>query len=405
MKVTIKKGKAQGEVDAPASKSMAHRLLICASLANGQSKVSSLAFSQDILATIDCMKIMGTNFKTHEQSAEISGINGKILGSNDYCCRESGSTLRFIIPILMLSGSKQTLTGYGRLMQRPMSVYEQVAKNNDITYTTKDEVITIDGKLKSGYYEIKGDISSQFISGLLFALVLCDGDSTVNILPPVESKSYIDLTLSAMRSFGIDIDWHDETSINIKGNQKYKAKDMRVEGDYSNAAFLDFFNYFGGEVKVDNLNLNSLQGDKVYKQYFDKLNAGFATLDVSNCPDLAPILMTFAAAKHGCKLTGTRRLKIKESDRGVVMAQELAKFGSTIDVLEDEIIVQTHCPLHTPNEILCGHNDHRVVMSMACLSTIYGGEVDQAQAVAKSFPDFFEYMKKLGFEVIQNDDK
>lgn len=404
MKVTIKKGLAKGRVDAPASKSMAHRLLICASLAKGKSKVSSLAFSEDILATIDCMKIMGTRFAVDGDAAVIDGVGGEILTSSDYCCRESGSTLRFIIPILMLSGKKQTLTGYGRLMKRPMSVYEKVAKNNDITYETKDDIITLDGKIKNGTYQVAGDISSQFISGLLFALPLADGDSVIDILPPVESRSYIDLTLSAMRSFGIDIDWHDETTIHIKGNQQYQAHDMRVEGDYSNAAFLEFFNYFGGDVKVDNLNENTLQGDAVYLPYFASLNEEYETLDVSNCPDLAPILMTFAAAKHGCKLTGTRRLKIKESDRGVVMATELKKFGSVIDVEEDEIIVHPHCPLHTPTESLCGHNDHRVVMSMACLSSIYGGVVDEAQAVAKSFPDFFEYMKNLGFEVIENDD-
>ncbi|MFI3141345.1 MAG: 3-phosphoshikimate 1-carboxyvinyltransferase [Clostridia bacterium] len=404
MKIKINKGTAKGIVDAPASKSMAHRLLICASLAKGQSKVNSLAFSQDIKATIDCMSLMGANIKLDGDTATITGIDGKINGSNDYCCRESGSTLRFIIPILMLSDQKHSLTGYGRLMKRPMQVYEDIAKKAGIKYETKDDIITIEGKLKSDIYEIKGDISSQFISGLLFALPLLDGDSIIKILPPVESRSYIDLTLSAMRSFGIDINWHDETTIKISGNQQYKAQDMRVEGDYSNAAFLDFFAYFGGDVKVQNLNENTLQGDSVYRSYFAALDGGNPTLDVSNCPDLAPILMTLAAAKHGCTLKGTRRLKIKESDRGVVMAQELSKFGAVIDVFEDEIIVRSHCPLHTPNELLCGHNDHRVVMSMACLSTIYGGEVDEAEAVAKSFPDFFDYMIKLGFEVEKHDD-
>lgn len=404
MKIKINKGTAKGIVDAPASKSMAHRLLICASLAKGQSKVNSLAFSQDIKATIDCMSLMGANIKLDGDTATITGIDGKINGSNDYCCRESGSTLRFIIPILMLSDQKHSLTGYGRLMKRPMQVYEDIAKKAGIKYETKDDIITIEGKLKSDIYEIKGDISSQFISGLLFALPLLDGDSIIKILPPVESRSYIDLTLSAMRSFGIDINWHDETTIKISGNQQYKAQDMRVEGDYSNAAFLDFFAYFGGDVKVQNLNENTLQGDSVYRSYFAALDGGNPTLDVSNCPDLAPILMTLAAAKHGCTLKGTRRLKIKESDRGVVMAQELSKFGAVIDVFEDEIIVRSHCPLHTPKELLCGHNDHRVVMSMACLSTIYGGEVDEAEAVAKSFPDFFDYMIKLGFEVEKHDD-
>ncbi len=403
MKIKINKGTANGVVDAPASKSMAHRLLICASLAKGQSKVKSLAFSEDIKATIDCMSLMGADIKLNGDTATINGIDGKINGSNNYCCRESGSTLRFIIPILMLSEQKHSLTGYGRLMKRPMQVYENIAQKAGIKYETKDDIITIEGKLKSDIYEIKGDISSQFISGLLFALPLLDSDSVIKILPPVESRSYIDLTLSAMRSFGINIDWHDETTIKISGNQQYKAQDMRVEGDYSNAAFLDFFAYFGGDVKVQNLNQNTLQGDSVYQSYFAALNTHNATLDVSNCPDLAPILMTFAAAKHGCTLKGTRRLKIKESDRGVVMTQELAKFGAVIDVFEDEIIVKSHCPLHTPKQTLCGHNDHRVVMSMACLSTIYGGEVDEAEAVAKSFPDFFEYMTKLGFEVIKHD--
>ncbi|MBR2079408.1 MAG: 3-phosphoshikimate 1-carboxyvinyltransferase, partial [Clostridia bacterium] len=259
------------------------------------------------------------------------------------------------------------------------------------------------GKLEGGNFTVKGDISSQFISGLLFALPLSSENSTIELIPPVESMDYINMTIDAMKSFGVEIKWQNETTLFVKGNQKYESRNLSVEGDYSNAAFIESFNLFGGEVKTTGLNENSLQGDKVYREYFKKLNEGTPTLDVRNCPDLAPILMTVASMKNGAVLTGTRRLKIKESDRAEVMKKELSEFGAKITVKENEVIIEK-TDLHPPKETLYAHNDHRVAMSLSVIASLYGGTIEGAECVKKSYPDFFEQMKKLGLEVKLSDD-
>ncbi|MGN0468199.1 MAG: 3-phosphoshikimate 1-carboxyvinyltransferase [Acutalibacteraceae bacterium] len=403
MKAKILKSTASGKVSAPTSKSMAHRLLICAALANGKSVISGVTFSQDIYATLDCLQKMGAVYEIKGNSVEIKGTDCPVMTKSEhFFCRESGSTLRFIIPLLLLSDKQQTLSGEGRLMQRSLEVYEDICKDQGLLFETGD-TLTVCGKLTAGKYTVRGDISSQFITGLLFALSLCDGDSEIQILPPFESASYINMTMDAMEKFGVDIEVTDELTLFIKGNQQYIPQIITTEGDYSGAAFLDAFSSLGGNVQVTGLDENSLQGDKIYKKYFTLLSYGSPNLDVSDCPDLAPILMTLACAQNGAKLIGTRRLKIKESDRGVVMAQELSKFGADIEVKENEIIIHKAL-LHAPNELLYGHNDHRVVMSLAVLSSVYGGTIDGAQAVSKSFPDFFEKIKRLGVEVELYDD-
>lgn len=395
----IEKSRLCGTVTAPTSKSMAHRMLICASLAKGKSVVKNVTFSQDILATLDCIKQMGGQYSINGNDVEIEGIsNIKQTKSSCFNCRESGSTLRFFIPLLLLSETKQSFSGSGKLMERPQSVYEEICKEKGLLFENKDEKITVCGALKGGEYHVQGDVSSQFITGLLFALSLCEEDSRIYIKPPLESRSYIDMTADAMSVFGVKVEWEDEFTLFIKGKQEYKAKSVFVEGDYSGSAFLEAFNCFDSDVKINGLNENSLQGDKIYLSYFALLNETTPTLDVSNCPDLAPILMSVAVAKNGAVFKGTKRLKIKESDRGHAMAQELSKFGAKIKVYENEIIVEKSV-LHAPKEILSGHNDHRIVMSLAVLATLFGGEIEEAQAVAKSFPDFFEKIKMLGARV------
>ena len=240
-------------------------------------------------------------------------------------------------------------------------------------------------------------MSSQFVSGLLFALPLCDSDSEILLTGNIESRNYIDMTLDAMAVFGVEAQWENENILFVRGNQRYRATDLTVEGDWSNAAFLDAFNILGGDVTVTGLCDNSKQGDKVYKEYFSLIRQGTPTLDIKNCPDLAPVLMTLGAACNGCKLTGTRRLRLKESDRGVVMAEELSKFGAKITVDENEIIIDK-AKLYTPKDDLYCHNDHRVVMSLAVLSSVYGGRLVGTDAVKKSFPDFFDKLREIGFQ-------
>ena len=223
-------------------------------------------------------------------------------------------------------------------------------------------------------------------------------NSFIKLLPPVESRSYINLTVEALETFGVKIEWQDENTLFIKGGQNYKAAYAKVEGDYSNAAFFAALNIFGSEIEMTGLKTKSLQGDKVYEKYFPLLEKEDENIDISDCPDLGPILFSVAAAKNGGTFTGTRRLKIKESDRAAAMAEELAKFGTKVTVNEDSVIIDSS-EFHAPSEILCGHNDHRIVMSCAVLLSLTGGKIEGAEASRKSLPDFFERIKNLGFEV------
>ena len=398
MNVKIEKSKAAGEVLAPPSKSFAHRLIICAALA-GKSRVRGLAESEDILATLDCAAAcLGAKFE--KNGTDVSFTESDVYGGarGALMCRESGSTMRFFIPLCLVKDTECRLYGTGKLLSRPMSVYESICREQNLTFSHEGDHIRVCGPLRAGRFTVPGNISSQFISGLMFALPLLEGDSEIEIVPPLDSKPYIDITMEALAEFGVRAEWRGEYTIAIAGGQRYTPADTRVEGDYSNAAFLEAFNLFGGEVDVQGLREDSVQGDKAYIPQFKALCEGTPEINISDCPDLAPILMSVAAAKNGVHLTGTARLKIKESDRGAVMAEELLKFGVPVTVGEDDITVAGG-HFRAPDAVLCGHNDHRVVMSMAVLASLTGGEITGAEASRKSYPDFFEVIKKLGIEV------
>lgn len=399
MIVTIKKSKAKGIIAAPPSKSMAHRALICGALSGG-SEIKNIEYSNDILATLDCLSALGAEICKSDNVIKLGQLDPFIVKSTTLDCRESGSTLRFMIPLCMLSGSKITLKGSQRLFARNLSIYEEIAKQNDIAFEKGEDSLTVCGKLKAGDYKVKGNISSQFISGLLLALPLLEHDSTLEIMGEYESEPYVDLTLKSLDDFGIKIEKCGRT-YKIKGSQKYVSKDMVVEGDYSNAAFLDGFNLLGGEVVVTGLEDTSLQGDRIYKQMYKALKNGEKQFDLSNCPDLAPVMFALSAVFGGAHFTGTKRLKIKESDRAAAMQAELLKFGIKVDVGENDVTVQDG-KLQTPIKTLCGHNDHRIVMALSLLCTLTGGSIDEAESVAKSYPDYFEKIKSLGI-VIENE--
>lgn len=404
MKVKIEKSLLSGEITAPASKSMAHRLLICAGLSEGESLIDNVAYSEDILATLDCLSEMGAEVERGEGTVKIRGVSPlHITESKIFPARESGSTLRFFIPLALLSPCEHRFTGYGRLMERPMEVYERLCEEKGLGFNRTDGKISVRGRLASGDYTLRGDVSSQFISGLLFALPLCEGDSRIHLTGKVESRSYIGMTLSAMGDFGVRAEWENESTLYIGGSQEYKSGRFTVEGDWSNAAFPDAFNYLGSAVTVKGLRESSLQGDRVYREYFKALYGGTPTLDVSDCPDLAPILMTLACALNGATLTGTARLRIKESDRGTVMKQELSGLGADIETKENEIIIRKS-PLHKSETPFCGHNDHRVVMSLTVMASLFGGEIEGAEAVRKSYPDFFRRLSEIGLEAKIYDD-
>lgn len=398
MVVTINKSTAFGRVKAPPSKSMAHRYLICAAL-SPESEIRGIGFSEDIKATLSCLEALGANAEISGDTARIGGIDiEKRIKSNKLFCNESGSTLRFLIPLCLLFDKKITLTGTKRLMQRSLSVYADICKATGMEFSQSSESVTVKGKLQAGKYAVRGDVSSQFISGLMFALPLLPNDSIIDITGALESGSYLGMTVKALADFGVRISRTDEHTIYIKGNQTYKPRRLTVEGDYSNAAFFEVLNAWGGNVAVSGLKKDTCQGDAVYKKLFGEIVRGTPQIDISDCPDLGPVLMAAAAANNGAHFTGTHRLKIKESDRGAAMAEELAKFGCKTEISENDITVHG-CTLKTPELPLNGHNDHRIVMSLAVLCTVTGGKIYGAEAVAKSFPDFFERFSSLGIDL------
>ena len=423
----INRSIAKGTVKAPPSKSMAHRYIICAALSDGVSVISNVDYSEDIKATIDCIKSLGAKVEAGESSVTIDGretVIQKLLRKSDmsdkqdiseidFMCRESGSTMRFFMGIAMTLPVTVNFYGSETLRNRPFGIYESILNStdkadlqkskddkddkscgNECFFKRLDDKISIKGGLKENDFEIAGNISSQFVTGLLLSLSLRKEGGTITLIPPVESRSYINMTIQAMREFGIDVKWDSENKLRVKAEQTYTSKDIEVEGDYSNAAFLDAFNYIGGEVKVEGLNAESLQGDKVYRECFEKIKAEKATIDIADCPDLGPVLFAVAAANHGGVFTSTARLKIKESDRGSVMCEELAKLK--IQTRMEENRIEIGCGLKAPTEAINGHNDHRIVMSMTLLLSLTGGTITESEAVRKSYPGFFDDIKSLG---------
>lgn len=400
MNIEIKPSRLAGRIAAPPSKSMAHRLLICGGLSAGESVIHGISDSEDMHATLDCLAALGARYTQAGDTVRITGIDPRRAEpKTELACRESGSTLRFFIPLCLLSGKETRLTGAPRLLERPLSVYETVAADQNLTFCRESECVTVGGRLRAGEYRIPGNISSQFISGLLFALPLLDGDSRIVVLPPIESRSYLLLTIDALRQFGVRVEWKDERTLFIPGNQTYRAGEMTVEGDWSNAAAFAALNELGATVEIDGLSEESLQGDRVCLRCFTQLSRGTPTIHIGDCPDLGPILMALAAAKQGAVFCGTRRLRIKESDRGAAMAEELAKFGVSVTVHEDSIVVYP-AEFHAPTAPLSGHNDHRIVMALCTLLTKTGGRIAGAEAVRKSLPDYFTMLTSLGAEVI-----
>lgn len=437
MRVKIEKSTAEGAVIAPPSKSLAHRLMIACALSQNGGKVVGISDSEDMAATLDCIKVLGITsqkngdtvmFKRERENTETDENNSKTQGfandensnfANDgngvyangknsvyavgdclknakvFDCRESGSTLRFFLPIAAAFFDKAVFVGSKRLLERGVEVYEKALGEKGVKVVCDGEKIVLSGRLGSGIYTLRGDVSSQYVSGLLFALPLLCGDSEIRVLPPVESRAYIDLTVDVLKKAGIEIVEKEENVFSIKGNQRYVGGEYVVEGDWSNGAMLLALNELGGNVEVVGLDENSVQGDKVFKTIFKELNEKKAVIDLANCPDLAPIAFCMAAVKEGATFVGTRRLKIKESDRAQAMAQELAKFGIDVEVRENEVVIHKN-DIKTPNCAICGHNDHRIVMACSILLSAVGGVIDGAEAVKKSFPNFFETIGKLG---------
>ncbi|MBO4342104.1 MAG: 3-phosphoshikimate 1-carboxyvinyltransferase [Clostridia bacterium] len=396
MKAVFEPSVLKGTIKAPPSKSDSHRAIICACLSEGKSVISNLDFSDDICATVDCMRALGAE-------AEISGNRLTVnmgIKECDYAelnCRESGSTLRFLIPLASVFCKRCRFTGSSRLFERPLSVYESIFKKSGTDWSADNNSLYLSGALRPGCFEIPGNISSQFITGLLFALPLLNDNSRIVITPPFESRPYIDLTLSRLDDYGISAMFPEPDTIDIYGNQRYTAACTSIEGDWSNSAFFEAFNLTGGYVNVTDLNELSLQGDKIYREFFKQLSGTGSVIDLSDCPDLGPVCFALAHI-NGAVFTGTERLKYKESDRCAAMAQELKKFGIRCENRDESFTVYPSL-LRRPAEPLNSHNDHRIVMALSVLCSSVGGEIQGAEAVRKSLPGYFEMIESLGAEV------
>ena len=392
---------AKGQCEAPKSKSMAHRLAILSAFAEGVSHIRGFAMCEDTEATLCCLKALGVPFSNENGVLCVQGKGGPSVSVNaPLYVNLSASTLRFFIPLALLFRCEMEFIGEKSLFQRPLTVYKQLFSSLSCPFVLRETSLYVDTRGLNTFpktMEVDASISSQFITGLLFLYALSGGGS-ITLLGEIGSRPYIDLTLYALSLYGVKAYFEGERTIVIPEGQRLLGADIEVEGDYSASAFLEALNLLGGEVKVSSLNENSLQGDRIYRKLFSELSLGAPTIDINTCPDLAPILMTLASFLNGATLLSTDRLKLKESDRGVCMAEELEKFGADICVGENTIVIKK-APLHAPKEVLCGHSDHRIVMSLALLLTKYGGQISDCEAVKKSYPNFFSDLEKMGIQI------
>ena len=399
MDIRIEPSQLRGTVDIPASKSCAHRALISAALAEGISVISGVSMSKDIEATIGAMTALGAEFSVDGTTVTVSGISSR-MDKAVIDCNESGSTLRFVIPIAAALGTDSRFIGRGRLPQRPIDIYTRELGKNGVKFLTETMPYDITGTLKGGIFEIEGNVSSQFVTGLLFALPLLEGNSEIRLTSHLESRPYVDITIDILRRFGITVE-SSENGFRIVGGQKYKPYDYRVEGDYSQAAFFYVANALGSEVNIANLVPDSVQGDRKILEILNETcyngSIGCYRADCSDIPDLVPILAVLGAFGSGeSVIYNAQRLRIKESDRLVTTAAMLNELGGDVAVTEDGLIIRPTGRMYGGTIDSAG--DHRIVMAAAIAATKTDGAViiRGAEAAEKSYPDFFKDYIHLG---------
>lgn len=422
--ITIRPNLITGKIRIPPSKSASHRAIICACLAEKESHLVNLQLSDDIMSTIDAMRALGAQIECIKDidndnyvkltiiPIDINSINSdKVIID----CNESGSTLRFLIPIAIELFDEVTFHGKGKLPTRPLDVYFDIFDENGIDYDFKQEYLplNIKGKFSKNSFNIKGDISSQFITGLLLWAPLTDKDIAINITTKLESKKYVDITLDIMSSFGIAVDFNEaQNRYNISGSSKYQSCDYHVEGDWSQAAF---FLLMGVKsyIEISGLNRNSKQGDMEIINILNKMGANIywkddilisnggtlngIDVDVSQCPDLAPVIAAAMSAAVGeSTITGGERLILKESNRIKAVADTLNKLGANVAPTDDGMIIEGVKVLKG-NEVSC-YNDHRIAMMIGAVSQFCEGDiiVHGEGCVNKSYPNFWEDFKNIG---------
>lgn len=395
MKVTIKPKKLSGTVAAIASKSYAHRIMIAAALADKPTKIYLNTTSRDIEATKQCLTALGAKIDGGDGFITISPIS-KSADCPTLDCVESGSTARFLLPVAATVCDKFKMVGEGRLPERPMTPLVSQMRKKGCSISSDAIPFSVSGKIKGGIYEIPGDISSQYITGLLLALANCAEESKIALTSALQSAAYVDITIDVLKKFGVTVEKH-QNSFLIKPQKFISPREITVEGDWSNAAFWIVAKELSGNIEVSGLNYESLQGD------MNILTVKGATkIDASEIPDLVPILAVLACGRKGKTIIyNAERLKIKESDRLSTVCESLSGLGADIEKTDDGLIINGTGTLSGGE---CdSFNDHRIAMSCAIASCICENPVviNNAQAVNKSYPGFFEDFVGLGGDIIK----
>lgn len=409
MNVTITPTLLKGKVNIPPSKSQTHRYLIAAALAEGESVIENVAYSQDVEATIRCLTELGAEFSKNGSTLTVHGVGAgamspmRRMAHPRLDCGESGSTLRFLIPVALVLCGGGVFTGSGRLMERPLQPYFDLFDEKGISYALKDGVLTISGLLTPGEYTLPGHVSSQFFTGLMFALPLLEGDSRIVLTSPLESGSYVEMTREAMALAGVKTD-----KGSIPGHQSYAPFRAEIEADWSQAAFFYAAHGLHNEVTMSGLNPVSTQGDTEIVHLYQELcgSDDEAAQDVSQCPDLFPVLAVIAALRErsSTHIGGTPRLRDKECDRVAAVSEALRKFGLAVEEFPDGISVVGKSMLRG-DVVIDSHNDHRIAMMAAIAATRAAGPVTitNAECVAKSYPDFWEVYESLGGQIVREE--
>lgn len=394
-KITITPSKLSGKTAVPSSKSISHRALICAALAKGKSKIKHLLDCADTRATINILESLGAKIYSEDDFTIVEGIKVPSETAVADCC-ESGSTLRFLLPVAAALGCKTEFHGKGKLPERPLTPYFTELTKNGIIFEERSMPYRISGRLRAGDYSLEGGISSQFISGLMFALPILEGDSRLILTSPLQSKPYVNLTIAELEKSGIRIDEIPQGYF-IKGGQSYAPQKTEIEADMSQAAFFAVANAIGSEIEIEGLNPNSLQGDRAILDIVKNAGGRAFDVDASQIPDLVPILTVLASFSEGIShITGCERLRIKECDRLSAISTELNKLGAKVTENKDSLTVEG---VKSLNGGICdSHNDHRIAMSLAIAAARSNGKVTitGAECVAKSYPRFFDDFRLLG---------
>lgn len=416
---TIKIGQSplKGSVKIPASKSMSHRAIMAAGLAKGHSRISNLIFSKDIIATIECMRNIGATIEISENYITVEGIGGVKVKSPDFYCKESGSTIRFMIPIGMMDQSYDeaiVFHGDGRLVTRPMTPYFDIFDAKGIRYDYPSQLpLKIWGHLEPGSYQLPGNVSSQFVTGLMYALSLNQATSKIEMTSKLESRSYVDMTIDVMDDFGVKLTHDNYKVFSVEGGQSFIAQDYEVEGDYSQVAFFVVAGLINGDLQIKGLKEESLQGDRAVIDIVKRMGGDVRfengtllvkqsktkgiDIDMSEIPDMLPAISVLAALSDGrTRLYNGQRIRLKESDRIKAMYTELIKMGARVEETEDGLIIDGVDQLQGAS--VEGWNDHRIVMALAMAATCARDTVTitDAHAITKSYPHFFEDLKSIG---------